>query len=152
MDSRDLTKKYLDKVNIMQLATSDNSEPWACNIHFYADAALNIYWLSTKDRLHSVHIANNPNVAAAIMVQENTPDDKNVIGISIAGQAEYIGEKVDKSIADGFIAKHKKDKNYLDNVIDGTSPHKFYVLKPTKIALFDTKNFPAAPRQNIRLS
>lgn len=152
MTPRDLVKKYFNEVKIMQLATSDNDEPWACNVHFYTDDELNFYWLSAKDRVHSIQIASNPNAAIAIKVQEDTPDDKDVIGISIAGAAKLLGGEIDKSIASGFIAKHQKPADFLDNVLDGSSPHQFYVLKPSKIVLFDTKNFPQDPRQNVSLS
>lgn len=148
MKPNDLIKKYINQINVMQLATSLNDEPWACNIHFYADDNLNIYWLSTEAREHSVHIASNPNAAVAIQVQENTSADKDVVGISMAGQAKLL-DAVDKSIADGFVAKHQKPAGFLDGVLDGTSDHKFYMLKPSKIILFDTKNFPDQPRQAV---
>lgn len=135
----------------MQLATSANDEPWACNIHFYADDDLNIYWLSAKDRLHSEQIAINSNAAIAIKVKEDSAEDKEVIGISIYGQAECIENEVDKKIAEGFTKKHKKPADYVDGALNRTAAHRFYRLKPTRVVLFDTKNFPKAPRQEINL-
>lgn len=149
MTPRELVKKYLDEVNIMQLATSDNDQPWACNLHFYADDDLNIYWFSSEDRIHSTHIANNPNAAIAFKVLEDSSKQKDVIGVSIAGEAKCLGSKFDKEIAKNFIKKHKKPADYLDNILDGTGVSKCYVLKPRKIILFDTKNFPNEPRQSV---
>lgn len=151
MEPLDLVKKYINQANIMQLATSLDDEPWACNIHFYADNDLNIFWLSAKDRRHSEHIALNPNAAVAIKIKEDTADDKDVVGISISGKAECIEDEVEESIAENFTRKHKKPSDYVDGALNRTAPHRFYRLTPTKIVLFDTKNFPDDPRQEITL-
>ena len=151
MNSKELVKKYLDEVNIMQLATSDGNELWACNIHFYADNDLNLYWASSKERLHSLHIANNPNAAAAIKVKADTEADKTVIGISISGTATLLEANIDETIVKAFVVKHKKPENYLDNVIDGTSSSKFYMLIPSRVVLFDNKTFPDNPRVEVEL-
>lgn len=135
----------------MQLATSVNDEPWACNLHFYADDDLNLYWISSESRKHSEDIVKNPQIAVAIMIHENTREADYVIGISMQGIGQLLGSKVDKKIAAAFIKKHKEPSDYLDNVLDGSSSHKFYCLRPTIIVLFDSKNFPKDPRQEISI-
>lgn len=151
MEPLDLVKKYINTVNVLQLATSVNDDPWVCNLHYYADENLNLYWISTEERKHSKHIAKNPQVAAAIKVHENTEDADFVIGITIQGIAELIGDDPGDKIGKGFIHKHNKPEKLLDDIESGANPHKFYVLRPTKIVLFDSKEFPNQPRQETTL-
>lgn len=130
----------------MQLATSVDGQPWACTVHYYSDENLNLYWVSRSDRKHSQDIKQNNKVAVAVMVHENTPDEDYVIGMSIEGAAEIIEQDAPEEIVQGYVSKHGKDPDMTD-IANGRSPHKFYVLKPLKIVLFDNKNFPENPRK-----
>lgn len=151
MQPEELIKQYLDQVNIMQLATAVDNQPWACTVHYYADDALNLYWVSTLERKHSQDIAKNPKVAAAIMVHENTLAEPYVMGISTEGTAELIAQNVTDEIAAGYAAKHGKDSD-MPAIAAGKHAHKFYRLKPSRIVLFDNKNFPEDPRKELRLN
>ncbi|HVS58732.1 MAG TPA: pyridoxamine 5'-phosphate oxidase family protein [Candidatus Saccharimonadales bacterium] len=145
--AEEVIRESLPTIKVMQLATSANNQPWACNVHYYSDDDLNLYWLSTEAREHSQHIAQNPKAAAAVMVHLNTSEENYIIGLSCAGEAECVGEKVDDDIRNGYQAKHNTSDKFLSDVASGANPHKWYRLKPTKIVLFDTKNFPDDPRQ-----
>lgn len=151
MNAKELLKKYLSETNVIQLATSQNDQPWVCTLHFYSDDEFNFYWISTETRKHSQQIKNNHNVAVAILVHENKPDEDYVIGITVSGQAEYVGEQIDDAIGQAFLKKHGKDPALLTDIESGKNPHKFYRLIPDKIILFDSQNFPDKPRQEIAL-
>lgn len=147
MKPEDLIRQYLPQANLMQLATSVNDQPWVATVHYYSDQDLNIYWISREDRQHSKHIASNPKVAAAILVHENTIEEKYVIGISVEGTAELLGSDVSSEIGQAFIAKHNRTPAPMEDIVSGQSPHKFYRMKPSKLVLFDSKNFSGDPRQ-----
>lgn len=151
MKPEDLVKEYLPMHRVMQLATSAANQPWACNIHYYSDDDLNLYWISTTDRRHSQDIAQNPQVAATILVHEDAPGENYVIGVSIEGKAELIGQNIDEQIAGDYINKLAKDPSLIKDIASGKNPHKFYRLKASKIVLFDSKNFPDNPRQEVTL-
>lgn len=151
MQPEQLTKQYLDQVKIMQLATSVDDQPWACTVHYYVDKDLNFYWVSNVGRKHSQDIAQNPKVAVTVMVHENTPEEKYVIGISVQGAAELVEPAIAQDIVEGYIRKHGKDSN-MDDIVSGINAHKFYRLKPSSIVLFDTKDFPDNPRQELSLN
>ena len=151
MQVEELVKKYLEQINVMQLATCSDDQPRACTVHYYSDENLNFYWISTLARKHSQDIKQNGKVAAAVLVHENTPSENYVIGISVEGVAELIGEHLDKKIGNGYVAKLGKDSNFLPDIASGKNPHKFYRLTPSKIVLFDNKNFPDSPRQELKL-
>jgi uncharacterized protein YhbP (UPF0306 family) len=152
MDVEALVREYLPQVAIMQLATSVNDQPWACTVHYYSDDALNLYWVSTEVREHSQMIAQNPRVSAAIVVHENTSEEKYIVGISLIGEAELIGQKIDDAIGSGYIKKTGRNPQLLDEIAMGKNPHKFYRLKPSKIVLFDTLHFTDKPRQELALN
>jgi uncharacterized protein YhbP (UPF0306 family) len=149
MNPTELVRQHLAQAKIMQLATSADDQPWVVTVHFYADDELNLYWISTLARRHSQAIEQNSKVATTILVHENTAEEPYVIGITIEGVAELIGETPDETVGQGYVAKLNKDDNFLADIASGTNPHKFYRLKPTKIVLFDNKNSPDNPRQEI---
>ena len=153
MQDDTLNKIYeqLSSVNIMQLATSDNNLPWICSLHFYADKGINLYWISREDRRHSKEIKKNSKVSAVILIHENTSPEDYVIGLTVTGEAELIGEKPGRDIATEFAGKLNKPANLISDIENGANPHKFYRLKPSELVLFDTKNFPQDPRQVIVL-
>lgn len=151
MDLHTLIKDYLQNVKLMQLATSIDNKPWVCTLHFYADEDLNIYWISTPERRHSKEIKHNPHVAATMLVHEDSQEEKYIVGISLEGTAEQIDTEEAKKISDNFTRKLKKDPTFIKDILEGKNPHKFYRLTPTNIVIFDTKNFPDNPRQELKL-
>ena len=152
MSVEDLIKQFVPTINVMQLATSSNDQPWVCNLHFFSDENLSMYWLSTPQRRHSEEIAKNPKVSAALKVHENTPREDYVIGISFEGMASVVEErKLKQQLATGYGKKLGISDKFLSEVLSGENPHQFYCLKPSRIVLFDNKNFPGTPRQEWNL-
>ena len=147
----ELIREYLPTVKVMQLATSNGDQPWACTIHFYSDDKLNIYWISTLGRRHSKDIDNNPKVAATVMVHENNAEEDYVIGISVEGTAELLAENVDEATVQGYTKKLDMKPEFMDDVRNGRDEHKFYKLTPKSVVLFDNKDFPGDPRKVLEL-
>ena len=152
MQAEDLLREYLPTKKVMQLATSAGDQPYACNIHYYSDEDLNFYWRSTLARRHSREIEKNPKIAVTILVHENTPAENFVIGVTVVGTAELIGQRIDDQIGVAYIQKLGLKPELLTAIASGKDPHRFYKLKPTKIVLFDNKNFPEGPRQELELT
>ena len=121
MNPKDLTRKYLDQVNLMQFATSLNNQPWVVTLHFYSDAEFNFYWISTVDRKHSQHIEQNPLVSATILVHENTLEEPYVLGITLSGKAELIGSDVSEEISAAYINKLDKTESLITDIKSGKS-------------------------------
>jgi len=152
MQTKELLIGYLELLKIMQLATSDNGQPWVCNLHYYSDKDLNLYWISKQETRHSQEIMKTPKVASVILVHEDTLQEQYVIGISIEGTAEPFDIKSNEEVGRGYIQKIGGDQSLLDDILRGKNPHKFYRLKPAKIVLFDSKNFPHDPRQELTVT
>lgn len=147
MSPKDLVKQYLPSADIMQLATCVDNQPWACNLHYYSDDDFNLYWISKPKSRHSKEIEQNPKVAVTIKVYENKTPKDTVIGVSFEGVAKLVDKADVQSAAKGYQAKHHTDDAFIKEVVDGKNPYVFYVMKPTKVVLFDNKNFPDDPRQ-----
>ncbi len=150
MTAEQIIREHLPTRNVMQLATAKDNQPWACTVHYYSDSDLNLYWISTPNRRHSLEIENNNKVSVAVMVHENTPDEDYVIGIAIEGTAKQVAE-CDEKILMGYRAKHHKGETFVEDMKSGNKPYKVYMLTSKKFVLFDTKNFPEHPRQEWEL-
>jgi uncharacterized protein YhbP (UPF0306 family) len=107
--------------------------------------------LSTVDRRHSKEIAKNPKVALTIKVHENTSNEDYVIGISLEGTAGLLDENEYESVAKSYQSKHGTSDAFINSVLSGENPHKFYKFVPQTAVLFDNKNFPKDPRQEWTL-
>lgn len=151
MNLKKLINDYLNTARVMQLATSVDNQPWACSVHFYSDDDLNFYWVSMTTRRHSEEIEQNRKVAITVKIREDTPSEKYVIGISAEGTAGLMSNEEVEKIGNEYIKKLGKDPKLLEDSLAGKSPFKFYKFTPTKIVLFDVKNFPDQPRQEIEI-
>lgn len=135
---------HLQKAPVLQLATVRDGKPWISNVHFVHDKKGNLYWLSTPERRHSKDIADNPAVAAAIVVKSDMP----VIGIQCEGYAEMVTDlTVIARVMPGYVKKHGTGKEFYKRALAGINEHKLYRLHPLEIILFDEMNFPGQPPQ-----
>jgi uncharacterized protein YhbP (UPF0306 family) len=146
----DLIKQYVNKSNIMQLATCVNDQPWVVTLHFFADEQLNFYWTSRPERRHSKEIFLNSNVSNTILLHENTDDEDWVIGLSANGKAELLDE-VEDSVSSAYVAKLLKNPDLPAKITNGSDPAKWYRFIPSSIVLFDNKDFPNDPRQELEI-
>ena len=148
-DVKDIIQQYLKDALMMQLATVRDNKPWVCNVWFAADKDLNIYWFSAKTRRHSIEIADNPHVAAAICLPQS-PNDSSSRALQIEGTAERLTKPTDVAVAMkhyvGRVFSLKQVKQLMALV---DRPHSFYKLTPENYILFDTLNFPENSRQEF---
>ena len=92
MDKKKLINSHLAQARVMQLATAMSNQPWVCTVHFASDDELNLYWTSKIERRHSMEIAKNNKVSAAIPIEDNQKDGY-VIGLSFEGVAKVLSGK-----------------------------------------------------------
>ncbi len=151
MDLKKLINDHLKTARVLQLATSANNQPWACNVHFYADDEFNLYWISKPDRRHSKDIASNPKAAITIKIHEDTEAEKYIVGLSAEGTSELLRDEEAKEIGHKYGEKLDKEPSLIADILEGRNPHKFYKFTPSSIVLFDTKNFPNDPRQEYKV-
>jgi len=145
MDIKQLATDHLQDSFVMQLATSRGDQPWVCNVHFFADEDLNLYWMSDPTTRHSEDIAANPHVAVAVAVNEDMP----LIGVQIEGDAEQLEFADYEDVLHKYAARHKRE-GFVEKALSGEMPFKLYRLAPRVVQIFDLKNFPKSPKQEWR--
>lgn len=151
MTVQEIIRQSLTDINIMQLATCANEQPWLCTVHFYMDDAFNFYWFSTEQRRHSKELRANPNASVYALIHENKPDENYVIDLSSEGSVEYLGAEINQEIGLAYAQKLGRDPTFLDDVRSGKNLHMMYMFTPKKFVLFDNKHFPEEPRQEWSL-
>jgi uncharacterized protein YhbP (UPF0306 family) len=147
---RQLIEEYLGEAKLMQLATTQGSQPWVCNVYFAFDSRLNLYWISGPNRRHSIELRENQKVAGAIV---HSPDPKNPgRGVQFEGVAKEVTEKEEMREAIRFYAeRYGMSAERVEAVISGADGHLPYKITPKKYVLFDELNFPDNPYQEYKL-
>lgn len=88
MKLKKLIEDYLKEAWMMQVATSHNSQPWACTVYFAHDENWHLYWISLPTRRHSKEIRENNKIAGTIVLP-HVPGDK-VRGLQFQGIAKKL--------------------------------------------------------------
>lgn len=77
-------RKFLESNQVLALATTDGEHAYCCNLHYYSDDLMNLYFVSRPERQHSENILSHKNVAVSIYDAARVSDNK-VIGMQIKG-------------------------------------------------------------------
>ncbi len=140
---KDLIQQYLAENKHMQLATVHDGQPWICTVYFVADDDFNLYWMSARERQHSVEIASDSKVAVTVVRDTERKQALQMIGNAYEVADEEL-ERANELYQSKFGAK--------DYNLDEIKEHKptgraYWVFKPTEISLWDEVNFPDTPKQ-----
>lgn len=151
---KDLIAEYLKsgKTRMTQIATAVDDKPWCCTVYYAVDDNLNLIWISTPARRHSQEIAQNANVAGAIVYDQQPGQQPFVRGVQFEGLAELLSGDEEAAAIKFYIEQLKRDPSLLDDIRSGKNPHKVYRAKVSKFVLFDSQNFPDQPRQEWTIS
>ena len=144
IDLFSLTREALSTSYLMSLGIVDSEGPWVADVIFVHDDEFNVYWMSRSNRRHSLAIASNPNVAAAITATMKPGDPDS--GVQMSGKAEMI-DSVPREIALKYFRKRNKSEPAEDFVV--LDEHNWYVLRPSRIELIDETHF-GYDRQKVR--
>lgn len=148
MDLRKLIEEYLSKAYLMQVATTDNNQPWVCSVYFAYDESLNLYWISRPTRRHSKELRSNERVAGTVVLP-HTHGEK-VRGLQFEGVAkELISKEAIKEIECYSNRFQDIPKEKIKTILEGKDSHVCYKISPTLFILFDEVNFPDNPRQEL---
>jgi len=149
MSPKNLIIKYLDKARILNLATVSRDAPHCVSVYFAHDNAHNLYWISLPDSRHSQEIAKNHKVAGTIVLPQEYGDPTH--GLQVHGTARQI---TDPAEIREFVQAYAERYNVYtlgEFIINETTPHRLYQLKPDSFTLFDAQSFPEQPRQTWQL-
>lgn len=131
----------------MQLATVNDGDPWICTVYFVADDDFNIYWMSARERQHSVEITNDSKVAATVV-----RDIERKQALQITGNAHEVADddlgRINKLYQSKFGSKDYDLEEIKQHKPTGRA---YWMLEPKTISLWDEVNFPNSPKQKLEL-
>lgn len=147
MNPQQLTREYLQKAQVMQLATVSDGQPWICNIHFVPAESGTLYWCSSVDRRHSKEIETSKKAAVAVAVKS---PEHPVVGIQIEGDASLVqGAELEKAVR-LYDERYEISKEFYEQLSSSKGMHRMYKFVPRVVVLFDEENFPKDPRKEWR--
>jgi len=152
MNLEKLIREYLDEAKMMQIATVDAGQPWCCTVWYAHDEDLNLYWISSKDRRHSIEIAKDNKVAGTIVIPHLKGSGEKVRGLQFQGVASETSGDAQILGRNLYIKKYDRPQNHHEEVLtDPDADANWYIIKPSQIVLFDQINFPDSPRQEFQV-
>jgi uncharacterized protein YhbP (UPF0306 family) len=147
-----LIEDYLNEAKLMQIATVKNGKPWVASVWYAHDKNWNLYFISRKNRRHSIELKNDPNVAGAIVKPHLVGSGEKVRGLQFEGTARACNGTELKIARDLYLKKYPTaEKISLTLLKLASFIATFYVVHPKTFVLFDEINFPKNPRQEFSL-
>lgn len=152
MDLKKLIEDYLKEAKLMQLATCKDGKPWICSVWYVHDENWNLYFISRKNRRHSLELKENPHIAGTIVFPHTKGSGEKVRGLQFEGEAfETKGEEIAYA-KNLYEAKFDlAERINLEELMDPDITYCYYIIRPSLFVLFDEINFPDNPRQEITL-
>lgn len=133
-DTEQFIRDYIPDVAHMSLATCADNKPWVCEVHFVYDNDLNLYFMSSRDRRHSLEIAKNPQVSGNIVKQHAQGEKPS--GVYFEGAAE----KVEDTSPDSEVYKlyvEKIGEHPLLKFMPEPNGPRFYKITVSDFYVFD---------------
>jgi uncharacterized pyridoxamine 5'-phosphate oxidase family protein len=148
-----LCREYLKEIDLMQLATCRNGQPWICHVWFVIDECDQIYFVSRQTRRHSQELRDNQKVACTFHNPVEDSLSHKSQSLTITGVARQLTPTEVKKPYQLFARRHPKLLNLqpLDRFVDGTGRLFFYQVIPTEMVWWDELNFPEDSRQKIEV-
>ena len=132
----------------MAICSSSNNKPWAATVFFAFGKDLNLYFFSTSKRRHSKEITANPNVAGVIAREHKETLGEPSRGLQFEGECKLVTEDEAKAAYELYQKRLPKITKFHD-LEDATE--ELYKVTVKNFVLFDTKNFPKNPRNELKL-
>lgn len=148
MDLRKLIEDYLKEAKLMQLATCKGDKPWICSVWYVHDKNWNLYFISQKNRRHSLELKENHHVAGAIVSPHTKGSGEKVRGLQFEGKARETKEDEADKANRLYRTKYALAEHInLEELMDPKVTYGYYIIEPKNFVLFDEINFPDNPRQ-----
>ncbi len=129
--SRSVLLSFLQSQKLLTISSYD-TEPWICNVYYGIDDAMNFYFVSSTDTMHSSQILKDPRVAFSTVWynSENYADRKSVQGKGICKIAEggniVTGIRLHNANFPAF-----KGRLTVDYITSDENNSKIWVIKPS---------------------
>jgi hypothetical protein len=150
--ARIILEDYVRSGILMQVASlSAGGEPSVCNVWYSAAFRPDkLYFISRRDRLHSLNIRSDRRVAGSIVAIPLTGLGQTVRGVTFNGTACELDASA-RSELDSFLQRWPQARNAIttERVARDETPSRLYEVQVASWVLFDEENFPDSPRQSF---
>ncbi|MCU0667354.1 MAG: pyridoxamine 5'-phosphate oxidase family protein [Patescibacteria group bacterium] len=131
----DSVKQILQNVRYATISTVDDSPlPWAAPVWYVFDNALNIYWWSPVESIHSQNILNNGNIYITIF-DSTLPEGKG-IGVYMKADATKLPAEETEDVIKIYNASTTIYKLNMNNC-SGDAPTRLYKATPKQLWIND---------------
>jgi uncharacterized protein YhbP (UPF0306 family) len=147
MDIEKTIREYLPDVLHLSLATSRDSVPWVCEVHFAYDENLTLYFRSKPSRRHSQEIGDNPRVAGNIVAQHGVGEAPR--GVYFSGSARSVMTGDEREAAFGLLQARLGLSDAAREELDMPDGHHIYAIDVETFYVFDARD--SKPSQKYEL-
>lgn len=110
-----IVREYIEQVIHMSLATVKDNRPWVCEVHFYYDDELNLYFTSSKSSRHAQELLANPYVAGNIVTQHFK--NQKVRCVEFEGTAEMLDSAAAEETAyKAYVERYGESEGLLNEI------------------------------------
>lgn len=110
-----IVREYIEQVIHLSLATVKDNKPWVCEVHFYYDDELNLYFTSSKNSRHAQELIANPYVAGNIVTQHFK--NQKVRCVEFEGIAEMLDSaEAEKTAYKAYVARYGESEGLLNEI------------------------------------
>jgi uncharacterized protein len=128
---------YLDRHNVMTLATEGPEGPWAAAV-FYVNDGLRLYFLSSPKSRHCENLAASPR--AAVTIQEDYRDWPDIKGIQLEGRVAPVSDAELAKVRARYGAKFPavgKIAQAPPSIVAAFAKVRWYALTPEALHFID---------------
>jgi uncharacterized protein YhbP (UPF0306 family) len=134
MDIEQFIREYVKDIGHMSLGTCVDGKPWVCEVHFAYDDKLQLYFISSPMRRHSLEIATNPYVSGNIVKQHKKGEKPS--GVYFEGSAKLLSGITPGSDTYKLYVKQQGAHPSLANLEHPEGP-RFYKITVSDFYVFD---------------
>ncbi len=137
----------------MQVASvSGTGDPAMCHVWYHARFGPDrLYFISRRDREHSVNIRNDERVAGGIVAIPLTGLGQTVRGVTFKGRARELGADASAELQ-SFLERWPQARSAitLERVAGDDTHSRLYEIRVSQWVLFDEETYPESPRCEVR--
>lgn len=151
--ARQILEDYVNNGKLMQVSSiSETGSPCLCHVWYRARFSPDrLYFMSRRDRVHSVNIRRDSRVAGGMVTIPLTGLGQTVRGVTFQGLAQELDAGAHDEL-EQFLARwpHARDAISTERIAADDTPSRLYEIRVDEWVLFDEEAFTGSPRREIR--
>ncbi len=151
-DARKVLEEYVCAGMLMQISSvTDTGHPSLCHVWYRVQFRPDrLYFISRRDRVHSLNIRRDERVAGGIVAIPLTGLGQAVTGVTFKGSASELDAAAEEEL-EGFLVRWPLARASItsERVARNDTVSRLYEIRVDEWVLFDEKAFPESPRREI---